>query len=92
MRFLDTDVIQNEAPLSAHSLAIVMYSRADQEPSSGSRCSTTYFLAGGIVLLDIAFGLFAQLILEREVKDKSATTASHVMLLVNYNLVYVHMI
>lgn len=63
MRFLDTDVIQNEAPLSAHSFAIVLYSRADQEPSSGSRCSTTYVLPDGIVLLDIVSGLLAKMIL-----------------------------
>lgn len=74
MRFLDTDVIQNEAPLSAHSFAIVLYSRADQEPSSGSRCSTTYVLADGIVLLDIVSALLAQMILK--VKDTGATTTS----------------
>lgn len=85
MRFLDTDVIQNEAPLSAHSLAIVLYSRADQEPSSGSRCSTTYVLSNGIVLLEIISGLFPQMILK--VENKGATPR-HVMLLVNYGVLY----
>jgi hypothetical protein len=53
-RLVGIDESKNFDPASCDSLAMVKYSNSDQGPSSSSRCSTTYVLAGAAIEFDQA--------------------------------------